>query len=188
MAAIGALLALGLVSWQRRARFLAGVCSLIALVFAGALTARLHAPGPAPQLDVEGREIVILGGCVVEPPAISGERERFLLELAPGARAQVTLYTKKEGEALPALRYGQNYRDWTRACASRAITAIREHSITRTTWRARKFTGRRRARRRQCAFCRRAADRGSRKRPWICAPRCCARTEELYRGKPIRRA
>jgi predicted membrane metal-binding protein len=50
---------------------------------------------------------VILGGCVVEPPAISGERERFLLELAPQARAQVTLYTK-EGEALPPLRYGQN--------------------------------------------------------------------------------
>lgn len=44
---------------------------------------------------------------MVEPPAISGERERFLLELAPAARAQVTLYTK-EGESLPALRYGQN--------------------------------------------------------------------------------
>jgi competence protein ComEC len=44
---------------------------------------------------------------VVEPPAISGERERFILELDRDARAQVTLFTKP-GEALPALRYGQN--------------------------------------------------------------------------------
>jgi competence protein ComEC len=66
-----------------------------------------HAPGPPPELDVEGREIVILAGCVVEPPAISGERERFLLEIEPHARAQVTIYTKG-GEPLPPLRYGQN--------------------------------------------------------------------------------
>ena len=44
---------------------------------------------------------------MVEPPAISGERERFILELDRNARAQVTLYTKP-GEALPYLRYGQN--------------------------------------------------------------------------------
>src|SRR5262249_48878233 len=60
-----------------------------------------------PEIDAEAREIVIVGGCVVEPPALSGERERFILELEPGARAQVTLYAKP-GEALPALRYGQN--------------------------------------------------------------------------------
>src|SRR5262249_45777043 len=41
------------------------------------------------------------------PPAISGERERFLLEIERGARAQVTLYVK-DGESLPRLRYGQN--------------------------------------------------------------------------------
>jgi competence protein ComEC len=67
----------------------------------------VHQPGPAPELDAEGREIVILGGCVVEPPAVSGERERFVLELEPHARAQVTLYTRKD-EPLPALRYGEN--------------------------------------------------------------------------------
>jgi competence protein ComEC len=58
-------------------------------------------------LNAEGREVVILGGCVVEPPAISGERERFTLELEPHARAQVTLYAKDDA-ALPALHYGQN--------------------------------------------------------------------------------
>ena len=49
---------------------------------------------------------MILGGCVVEPPAVSGERERFILELDRDARAQVTLFTKP-GETLPALHYGQ---------------------------------------------------------------------------------
>ena len=105
--AIGAFLALGTVAMVRRARVLAGTCCLLGLVAAGALTALAHRPGPPPRLDVTGREVVILGGCVVEPPALSGERERFLLELAPHARAQVTLYTKP-GEAMPRLAYGQN--------------------------------------------------------------------------------
>ena len=105
--AIGAFLLLGTLALYRRSRVLAGICCLLGFLFAGTLLALVHAPGPPPHLDAEGREIVILAGCVVEPPAISGERERFLLELAPQARAQVTLYTK-EGESLPPLRYGQN--------------------------------------------------------------------------------
>jgi competence protein ComEC len=104
---IAAFLALGIVAIMRRARVLAGICCLLGLVAAGALTAEAHRPGPAPQLDVTGREVVILSGCVVEPPALSGERERFLLELAPHARVQVTLYAKPD-EALPALAYGSN--------------------------------------------------------------------------------
>jgi competence protein ComEC len=105
--AIAAFLLLGMLALHRHSRALAGVCGCLGLVCAGALTALLHAPGPAPELDVEGREVVILGGCVVEPPAISGERERFVLELERHARAQVTLYTR-EGETMPSLRYGQN--------------------------------------------------------------------------------
>jgi competence protein ComEC len=105
--AIGAFLLLGGLSLFRHSTILAGACCLLGLFFAGELLALVHRPGPAPELDAEGREIVILGGCVVEPPAISGERERFLLELAPRARAQVTLYTN-DGESLPQLRYGQN--------------------------------------------------------------------------------
>jgi len=106
-AAIGAFLLLGILALRRHSRTLAGACCCLGLFCAGALTALAHAPGPPPELDAEGREIVILGGCVVEPPAISGERERFLLELDPHARAQVTLYTKGD-EPLPPLRYGQN--------------------------------------------------------------------------------
>ena len=63
-----------------------------------------HRPAPPPELDAEGP--VILSGCVVEPPVVAGERERFLLELDPGARAQVTVYVR-EGEEPPRLNYGQ---------------------------------------------------------------------------------
>ena len=90
----------------RRARVLAGACCLLGLVFAGALVDLAHRPGPRPELDAEGREPVILSGCVVQPPALSGDRERFVVELEPGARVQVTAYAR-EGQAPPALRYGQ---------------------------------------------------------------------------------
>ncbi|MBV9744344.1 MAG: ComEC family competence protein, partial [Acidobacteriia bacterium] len=103
---IGAFLLLGIVSLWRKARVLAGICCCLGLFFSGILVDVVHTPGPAPELDVEGREIVILGGCVVEPPAISGERERFVLELEPHARAQVTLYTRAD-EPLPELHYGE---------------------------------------------------------------------------------
>ena len=106
LAAMGAFLALSVLARLRSAGTPATLCCWLALIPAGALTALLHTPGPAPELDAEGRAIVILGGCVVEPPAVSGERERFTLELEPHARAHVTLYTKND-EPLPPLRYGQ---------------------------------------------------------------------------------
>jgi competence protein ComEC len=104
--AIAALALLAAIALWHGSRVLAGACCLPGFFFAGALTAVAHAPGPAPELDAESREVVILGGCVVEPPAVSGERERFILELEPHTRAQVTLYTRKD-EALPQLHYGQ---------------------------------------------------------------------------------
>src|ERR1019366_5957768 len=107
LGAIAGCFLLGLLSLWRGSRWLAGVCCLLGLFFAGALDSRVHAPGPPPEIDASGREVVILSGCVVEPPAISGERERFILELDRDARAQVTLFTKP-GETLPTLHYGQN--------------------------------------------------------------------------------
>lgn len=101
LAAMAAFTLLGIPAGRLRA-----VCASLALFFAGALTALLHTPGPPPTIDATARETVILGGCVVEPPAISESRERFVLELEPRARAQVTLYTKS-GESLPALHYGE---------------------------------------------------------------------------------
>jgi competence protein ComEC len=105
-APMAAFAALAFVALWRKSPGLTLACSLLTFVCAGALAYVRTAPPPPPRLDVKGREIVILGGCVVEPPAISGERERFVLEIERGARAQVTLYTR-EGESLPALRYGQ---------------------------------------------------------------------------------
>ncbi len=99
--------ALALVALLRRARVLAAACCCLGLIFIGVWTAVVHQPGPPPEIDAEAREVVILGGCVVEPPAVSGARERFVLELEPKTRAQVVLYTRP-GESLPALRYGQN--------------------------------------------------------------------------------
>jgi competence protein ComEC len=104
--ALAGFTALGLCAWSRQARMLAATCCGLALWCLGALSYLAHTPGPPPRIDAAGREIVILAGCVVEPPAISGERERFLVELEPRVRAQVTLFTKP-GEALPPLRYGQ---------------------------------------------------------------------------------
>ena len=101
-----AFLLLGIVALHRDSRLLAGVCCVLGFTAAGAFIAIAHAPQPAPHLDAASREQVILEGCVVEPPAISGERERFILELDRRARAQVTLYSR-HGEPLPGLHYGQ---------------------------------------------------------------------------------
>ncbi len=106
IAVIVAFLLLGVWALRRASRLLAGTCALLAFFASGILVSIASDPGPAPELDASGREVVILGGCVVEPPAISGRRERFLLELDPHARAQVTLYAR-ENEALPQLHYGQ---------------------------------------------------------------------------------
>ena len=97
---------LSIVALWRTARILAAACCLLGFVFAGALVDMAHRPGPRPELDAEGRDPVILSGCVVQPPALSGDRERFVVELDPGARVQVTAYAR-EGQAPPALRYGQ---------------------------------------------------------------------------------
>src|ERR1044071_4008915 len=101
---VAALLFLGLLSLRRGNRSLAAGCCLLAVVFTRALTGVVHRPGPPPELDAEGP--VVLSGCVVEPPVVAGDRTRFLLELDPNARAQVTMYTA-EAETPPRLQYGQ---------------------------------------------------------------------------------
>jgi competence protein ComEC len=95
-----------LAAWKR-ARLGALAAGSAALFFAGALASVLHQPPPAPELDAGAREVVVISGCVVDPSVFSEEREQFTLELAPGARARVSLYPKP-GETLPDLRYGQN--------------------------------------------------------------------------------
>ena len=104
-AVIAAYVILTLVCLWRRARVLAFASTLMALVAAGALVAVAHRMPPAPQMDTEGA-LLILTGCVVEPSAISADRDQFVLELEPGARVRISLFVL-EGKQPPILRYGQ---------------------------------------------------------------------------------
>jgi len=104
-AVIAAYVILALICLRRRARVLAWASALMALVAAGALVAVAHRMPPAPQMDTEGA-LLILTGCVVEPSAISADRDQFVLELEPGARVRVSLFVP-EGKQPPVLRYGQ---------------------------------------------------------------------------------
>jgi competence protein ComEC len=81
-------------------------CGTVMLLFCGALLETLRRPGLPPEIDAGAHENVILDGCVVSPPALYEGRDQFLIELAPGARARVTL-SIKDGEIAPDLRYGQ---------------------------------------------------------------------------------
>lgn len=75
------------------------------LAFAGvALVASRPFPAP-PVLSVPDNVPAILEGCVVDPALVAADRERFTVELAPGARAQVSLFAKPD-EEFPALSYG----------------------------------------------------------------------------------
>jgi competence protein ComEC len=92
-------------AWNFRSRTLP-LCALLTLVLCGALLETLHRPGPPPEIDAGAHENVILDGCVVSPPAFFEGRDQFLIELAPEARARVTL-SVRDGETPPDLRYGQ---------------------------------------------------------------------------------
>lgn len=76
--------------WKRASRGarLAGWC-LAASLGAGAY--HLHQPSTLPKLDAQPGETVLLSGCVVEPSVADGDRLRFVLELAPRARARVSI-------------------------------------------------------------------------------------------------
>lgn len=78
----------------------------LALICAGALVEAWHHPGPAPEIDAGFRETVLLDGCVVDPTVFSPGREQFTLELAPAARARVSLSVDDPRE-MRKLAYGQ---------------------------------------------------------------------------------
>ena len=82
-------------------RFSVAVC----LAFAGVAVIALHPAGSAPALSVPDNVPAILEGCVVDPELLAADRERFTIELAPTARAEVSLFAKP-GETFPELPYG----------------------------------------------------------------------------------
>ncbi|HYL78781.1 MAG TPA: ComEC/Rec2 family competence protein [Bryobacteraceae bacterium] len=99
------LFALTGVAWKR-APLLITPCCLFSILFCGVWIDTLHRPGAVPEIDAGVRETVLLSGCVVEPPAFYEGRDQFVLELAPKARARVTLAIR-DGEIPPPLSYGQ---------------------------------------------------------------------------------
>jgi competence protein ComEC len=102
--ALGCLAILGHMTAGRR---VAGPAAFFALVFGGATVVALHPETPAPSLSIPDNTSAILSGCVVDPALLAADRERFTVELAPNARAQVSLFAK-EGAGFPALPYGTN--------------------------------------------------------------------------------
>lgn len=74
------------------------------LLFAGGAAMVWHRLPEPPKLSVDDGNAAILEGCVVDPALVAADREKFVLELAPGARAQVSLFSRTDD--FPALPYG----------------------------------------------------------------------------------
>ena len=79
--------------------------SLVAALAFGGLLVASRRPIRSPGLSVPDNFPAIYEGCVVDPALLAADRERFVVELAPGARAQVSLFAKPN-ESLPSLPYG----------------------------------------------------------------------------------
>jgi len=92
LAAALALTALSI--WRGSGRWIRLFCVSLVIVLVGLALQAFHRPGRPPRLDAADAETVALSGCVVNPPVFSPDRERFLLELAPRALAQVTVDSK----------------------------------------------------------------------------------------------
>jgi competence protein ComEC len=90
----------------KRSQNLFLVCGFITMLAGGALWQTLRAPAKPPEIDAGARETVLVSGCIVEPSAFNDGRDQFVLELAPRARARVTL-TVRDGETPPNFMYGQ---------------------------------------------------------------------------------
>ncbi len=84
----------------------AGSACLLAVALAGALRMSVRHDPPAPELDAAPGELLLFTGCIVEPPELSDDRQQFVLELEPGARARLSLYLS-DGQSAPPLAYGQ---------------------------------------------------------------------------------
>lgn len=105
IAAVVALAVLATAGWLASSRTLPLTAILVALVFAGLALVPARTPH-YPALTVPDNTPAIFEGCVVDPALVAADRERFTVELAPHARAQVSLHAR-EGEEFPVLPYGR---------------------------------------------------------------------------------
>lgn len=84
--------------------------SLGALVFLGIALPGAHVAPPPPSLSVRDNVPAIFEGCIVDPAVLSVDRQHLVVELAPRARAQVSLALRPSeiaaGTRFPDLPYG----------------------------------------------------------------------------------
>ena len=87
---------------------LALTCGSLALAAIGASRHAEIRQRPVPVIEAESREMLVLSGCVVDPPVLHAPRDRtrFLLEFEPGAIAHVSLYPRND-EVPPVIHYGE---------------------------------------------------------------------------------
>jgi len=102
-AACLALAILALIGYLAGSRRIAFATCLVVLVFAGIALPAAHPAHPSRALSVADNTPAIFEGCVVDPALVAADRERFTVELAPGARAQVSLSSHSD---FPDLPYG----------------------------------------------------------------------------------
>ena len=95
-----------LLAFPARSTWLRQLCIGLALVCTGLLAEAWHRPGPPPEIDAGYKETVLLDGCVVDSTVFSPGREQFTLELAPAARARVSL-ALDDPNTMQKLDYGQ---------------------------------------------------------------------------------
>jgi len=89
-------------SQARRLRLITG-CAVLFLLGVG--TQIVHRQGRAPRMSAEDEEVVLLEGCVTNPPVFSPSREQLTLALTPKAAIRLTVALKANGPL--TLRYGQ---------------------------------------------------------------------------------
>ena len=89
--AFAALVALTAFAAWKSTKRVTVACVLCALAFAGAISREKHRLLKTPQLNAASNELLILAGCIVEPPSVTEDRQQVLLELAPHARARISI-------------------------------------------------------------------------------------------------
>lgn len=82
-------------------------CATCCLCFAlaGIAAQVIHRPSHTPKMNAQDGEVILLTGCVTNPPVFSTDREQFTLNLTPNAAAKITLALKNNDKI--ALNYGQ---------------------------------------------------------------------------------
>ncbi len=103
---LAALLLLTLLSHWRSTPRATYRCTLAGILLFGSLLEIHHRPNLPPVIEFDLGETLVLAGCVVEPPALSEDREQFVIEIDRAARVRINFYLK-EGELPPDLHYGQ---------------------------------------------------------------------------------